>query len=211
MRRAVTLWSTAAAAALIICLFAVAAQATDHSALAARIGPSVVKVTNLAITMGGSGFFVAPNVVLTVFHFTSKASDIEVTLHDGCRVHATVIDEDVANDLALISIPAIGVPITVSRHRPLVGEECLVFGSPLGLNQVVTSGHIAATGYGFAKYRGFLLVDAPTNPGVSGGPLIDMRGELIGVHTLVITKTSNMAMFAPVEKILPLLKRNGIK
>jgi serine protease Do len=140
----------------------------------------------------GSGFIInASGYVVTNAHVVDEATEIKVKLSDGREFPAQAVGRDTKTDVALLKIPASGLPvIPLGSSRELeVGEPVMAIGNPFGLAQTVTTGIVSATGrvIGAGPYDDFIQTDASVNPGNSGGPLIDTRGEAIGINSAIFT------------------------
>jgi len=143
----------------------------------------------------GSGVIVdaAKGYVLTNWHVVRGAENVEVVLHDGRKMDAEWVRSDEPTDLAIIKIKPerlYAAPLGNSDEME-VGDLVLAIGAPEGLPQTVTSGIISAKGRvtGQAGYESFLQTDAAINHGNSGGPLVNMRGEVIGINAAIISQT----------------------
>jgi Do/DeqQ family serine protease len=141
----------------------------------------------------GSGVIVdaAHGYVLTNGHVVENATRIEVTTKDNRRFTARLVGRDNDTDIAVLQIPATNltaVPMGDS-DRLQVGDFVLAIGNPFGLGQTVTSGIVSAlgrSGLGIEGYEDFIQTDASINPGNSGGPLVDLRGECVGINTAIL-------------------------
>jgi len=141
----------------------------------------------------GSGFVInADGYVLTNNHVVAGASDIRVKFADGREVPGKVVGGDAKTDLALLKVEATGLPVIPlgDSAKLEVGEPVMAVGNPFGLEQTVTTGIVSATGrtIGAGPYDDFIQTDASINPGNSGGPLINARGEAVGVNTAIASR-----------------------
>jgi serine protease Do len=146
------------------------------------------------VRAGGSGVIVNANgYIVTNNHVVDNAADIQVKLDDGRELPAKVVGRDAKTDLALLKIDATGLPvIPLGDSTALqVGEPVMAIGNPFGLEQTVTTGIVSATGrvIGSGPYDNFIQTDASINPGNSGGPLINARGEVIGINTAIFSRS----------------------
>ena len=129
--------------------------------------------------------------IVTNSHVINDADEIQITLKDGRQLEAKKIGGDEASDIALLQIVAddlVAVKIADS-DRIRVGDFAVAIGSPFGLGQTVTSGIVSAlgrSGLNIENYEDFIQTDAAINSGNSGGALINLRGELIGINTAIL-------------------------
>jgi serine protease Do/serine protease DegQ len=144
----------------------------------------------------GSGVIVDAErgLVLTNNHVIANAVQITVTLRDGRQLAAEIIGTDPDTDVALIKIP----PENLTDIKPAdsdklrVGDFVVAIGNPFGLGQTVTSGIVSAlsrSGLGIEDYEDFIQTDASINVGNSGGALVNLRGELVGINTAIISQS----------------------
>jgi len=142
----------------------------------------------------GSGFIIsADGYILTNAHVVADADEVVVKLTDKREFKARVLGADRRTDVALIKIEAGGLP-TVKLGDPAklrVGEWVLAIGSPFGLDNTVTAGIVSAKGRSLPQenYVPFIQTDAAVNPGNSGGPLFNMRGEVVGINSQIYSRS----------------------
>ena len=142
----------------------------------------------------GSGFIVnADGYIITNNHVVGDGGDVKVKLSDGRELVAKVTGRDPKTDLALLKVEATGLPVVPLGDSAAteVGEPVMAIGNPFGLEQTVTTGIVSATGrvIGQGSYDDFIQTDASINPGNSGGPLINARGQAIGVNTAIFSQS----------------------
>src|SRR5579863_1662536 len=140
----------------------------------------------------GSGFILsADGYVMTNAHVVDDADTIYVTLTDKREFKARLIGVDERTDVAVVKINATNLPaITIGdSNKVRVGEWVLAIGSPFGLDNTVTAGIVSAKGRDTGDYLPFIQTDVAVNPGNSGGPLINMAGEVIGINSQIYSRT----------------------
>jgi len=142
----------------------------------------------------GSGVVIrGDGYILTNHHVIAGAEKIRVELADGRALSARVIGSDEPSDLAVLRIEEAGLPTVPygDSNQAKVGDVVLAFGNPLGVGQTVTMGIVSAkgraTGVGDGSYEDFLQTDAPINQGNSGGALVNLQGELLGINAQILS------------------------
>ena len=140
----------------------------------------------------GSGFIIsADGFVMTNAHVVDGADEVLVTLPDKREFKAKLIGADKRTDVAVVKIEATGLPSVrigdVNRLR--VGEWVMAIGSPFGLENTVTAGIVSAKQRDTGDYLPFIQTDVAVNPGNSGGPLINMRGEVVGINSQIFSRS----------------------
>jgi len=169
----------------------------------------------------GSGFIIdRAGLILTNNHVVENAEKIVVRLSDEREFEAKVVGRDPKTDIAVIKINAkedLPVAPLGDSRRLEVGEWVLAIGNPFGLEHTVTAGIVSAKGrrIGAGPYDNFIQTDASVNPGNSGGPLINIRGEVVGINTAIFSRAGGnigIGFAIPinlVKELLPQLKLKG--
>ncbi len=156
----------------------------------------------------GSGFILsADGKIVTNAHVVEGVDLVKVTLKSGKVLEGKVVGVDRATDVAVVKVEAQNLPIvTLGNSDKLVqGEWAIAIGNPLGLDNTVTVGIISATGrssaqVGIADQRvRFIQTDAAINPGNSGGPLLNGRGEVIGINTAIRANAQGLGFAIPIQ------------
>jgi S1-C subfamily serine protease len=170
-----------------------------------RVSPAVVNITNRRGQQSASGEFPRSGAgsglvfdergsILTNNHVVDDASRLEVTLADGTNVAAELVGRDPGNDLAVVKVDVPSEKLTLApfgdsdQLKP--GQMAIAIGNPFGLERTITTGVISSVGRtrgdgGRRPIRNMIQTDAPINPGNSGGPLINSRGEVVGINTAI--------------------------
>ncbi len=210
--------------------------ALDNTTIYEKRNPSVVNIVTTVISFDffytpvpekGSGSGIVYDHlghIVTNYHVIKDARVLEVTLFDGSRYRAKVVGIDLEEDLAVIKIDA-----PPSKLRPLpfgdssdlkVGQKVLAIGNPFGLEKTLTVGIISSLGRTMRAasgvlMRGIIQTDAAINPGNSGGPLLDDRGDMIGLNTAIFSPVGanvGIGFSIPVntvKKAVPVLIKKG--
>ena len=156
----------------------------------------------------GSGFIInADGQILTNAHVVNGADTVQITLKDGRSFKGRVLGEDPTTDVAVVKIQANNLPVVAVGNSDALrpGAWAIAIGNPLGLDNSVTAGIISATNrsssqVGVPNERvGFIQTDTAINPGNSGGPLLNSRGEVIGINTAIISGAQGLGFAIPVN------------
>jgi len=198
-----------------------------------RVGPSVVHVASEIVTVDfffgpmasegtGSGFvWDDAGHIVTNYHVIEDASRIEVIFSDDSQVEAEVVGVDPRNDLAVLRVdPAATAlqPLALGAAETIrVGQRAIAIGNPFGLDRTLTTGVVSALGRPLETETGdyifnVIQTDAAINPGNSGGPLLNSRGEVIGINTAIQEGAEGIGFAVPVEtlrRVVPVLVAEG--
>src|SRR3954454_6090853 len=195
----------------------------------AAVNRSVVNITTASEPGGflgeessggtGSGFVIdKQGHILTNYHVIEGAQSVQVTLFDGSTHDAEVIGEDASNDVAVVQLRGGAdrlVPVALGdSSKLLVGQKILALGNPFGLERTLTTGIISSLDRSLRAKNGRMIkeiiqTDAAINPGNSGGPLLNSRGEVIGMNTAIISQvgqSAGISFAVPINAITRILK-----
>ena len=168
----------------------------------------------------GSGFIMTKDgYVVTNNHVVDKAEDIQVVLQNGDKYEAKVVGKDPKTDLAVLKFePEKDIqPVKFGdsdSNNLRIGDWVIAIGNPFGLGYTVTAGIVSAKGrsLGLGAYDDFIQTDASLNPGNSGGPLFNLKGEVVGVNTAIVARGQGIGFAIPIdlaEFVIDQLKADG--
>jgi len=173
-------------------------------------------------TGAGSGFFISSDgLIVTNNHVVENAEKIKVRLADSTELTAKVVGRDAATDVALIKVEGKGpfTPLSLGDSDAVrVGEWVMAVGNPLAMEHTVTVGVVSAKGRALGlseatrSFENFIQTDAAINLGNSGGPLVNLRGEVVGMNTAINAAGQNLGFAIPVntvKAVVPQLKAKG--
>jgi S1-C subfamily serine protease len=202
------------------------------------VAPSTVYVTQTRVVVdyqagvaqevpagSGSGFvWDEQGLVVSNYHVVEGARSLTVTFHDQQTFEAKVVGLEPRKDIAVLKVdapPKLLKPIQTAKATQLeVGQKAIAIGNPFGLDHTLTTGVISALGRqvqgaGGVSIRDMIQTDAAINPGNSGGPLLDSTGQLIGMNTMIFSKSGSSAGIgfavpvSTIARIVPQIIRTG--
>lgn len=197
---------------------------TSLTDLFQKVDQSVVSVQTTGKRPGiGSGFVYSKSgYIVTNEHVIGDSNKVEVSFTDGETVKAKVVGTDIYSDLAVLKVDKKGLqPLEMGNSSKVrVGERAVAIGNPFGLRGTMTAGIVSQKGRLIQSQGGFSIpniiqTDAAINPGNSGGPLMNARGDVIGVNTAIQTRTgtfSGIGLAIPVNtvrRVVPSIIRTG--
>jgi S1-C subfamily serine protease len=201
-----------------------------------RLNEAVVNVTSVTFEYNwflepipkegtGSGSIIdSKGYVLTNYHVIKNANELSITLADGANYRGEIVGVDAENDLAVLKFNPEGRPLTAisfgSSENLRVGQKVLAIGNPFALDRTLTTGIVSGLGRPVRTDSGLVIkemiqTDASINPGNSGGPLLNSRGEMIGINTMIYSPTGGsvgIGFAVPVDtakRVVPDLLRYG--
>jgi hypothetical protein len=188
---------------------------SDLPRLVQKVLPSVVTILarrgNGEALSGGSGFVVAADRVATNWHVITGADQVTVVTPAGVRLAATEFSANGAHDLAILTVPSLGLaPLPLGSSEALVaGQSVVAAGAPLGLTASVSEGIVSAQ----REVEGVRVIQntAPISQGSSGGPLLDRQGRVVGYNSFYLEGGQNINFAHRVEHIAPLLLPREIR
>ncbi len=159
-----------------------------------QMNPRGQQQRDVPVRAQGSGFIVDANgIILTNAHVVKDAKDVTVKLTDRREYRAKVLGADAKTDIAVLKIDARNLPVlALGNTKDLkVGEWVLAIGSPFGFENTVTAGVVSAKGRTLPddSYVPFIQTDVAVNPGNSGGPLLNTRGEVVGINSQIYSRS----------------------
>jgi tetratricopeptide (TPR) repeat protein len=197
---------------LLVTVFApnfAVAQTENLPELVRAVKPSAVAIETFGAKgeklSRGSGFFIAPDKIVTNRHVIENSSRVEIRLVNGKTYPARgVLAVDGEGDLALLQIAAVApgeaAPLLIDKTAPQEGESIVIIGNPFGLEGSVSNGIVSAV-RDIAGYGRIIQITAPISPGSSGSPVVNMRGQVIGIATLQAAEGQNLNFAVPAERI----------
>lgn len=195
--------------AILLLLPAIPALAQDYlPELVRRVKPSAVAIETFDASgkniSRGSGFFIGPDRIVTNRHVIERSNRVDVHLNNGRKFTANgILAVDGEGDLALIQVsvpPDLAIPLRIIDAAPEEGESIVVIGNPFGLEGSVSNGIVSAVRE-IPGYGKIIQITAPISPGSSGSPVVNMRGEVIGVATLQAAEGQSLNFAVPSARI----------
>jgi trypsin-like peptidase/surface-adhesin protein E len=201
---------------IAISLLAFVCLAQDAREVARQVLPSVVVVTTYdgtgrPLTLA-SGFFVTENIVVTNFHVIEGSSDAAIKVVGESKLHRVtgVVAVSKERDLVLLQVSDVrGTPLALSTTQPEIGEDVYAFGNPEALEGSISPGIVSSKGTRRIGGEDLIQVTAPISHGSSGGPVVNKRGEAIGVAESFLTAGQNLNFAVPSRYLTLLLSQVG--
>lgn len=152
----------------------------------------------------GTGFYITKNMILTNWHVVSMESSILQFKHDGVTCKGTVGYRDEKWDLAILETSCEGVPLNLSKTNPKVGTSVFTVGFPKVFGYSLSKGAVSG------EWNMFTMVDINVNTGNSGGPLVGLSGDVLGVITGMAKDAQGIGAAVPIEDVQRFIERAGV-
>jgi len=183
----------------------------DFVALVQRVAPSVVAVGTAGQTLG-SGFAVAPDLVLTAAHVAQSLGAQATVTSSAGRQPVRVVGIRKDDDIALLEVKQSLPPLTLAAAVPRVGEWIVVMGNPFGAGMVATAGIVSAAPGAITanpELARRIQINAAVNPGNSGGPVVNLAGEVVGATTTLVAAGQGIAFATAASAVRSFLATRG--
>ena len=213
--------NAASSAATTAAITSTASTVNGEQAVTAVVAKAIDSVVTIRTDSGsGSGFIVSQDGrVVTSLHVIAGAGSLTVVLRDGSVLAATVVSTDQQHDIAVLDVTATGLPaLTLASGAAQIGQTVIALGTALGeFPNTVTVGIVSGldrsidvgVGGSARKLSGVLQTDAALNPGMSGGPLLNLAGQVVGVDTAVAGGANGIAFAEPIASAATLLRQSA--
>lgn len=176
------------------------------TSVAEKCLPSVVQITTDKAL--GTGFFTEKGVIVTNYHVIEGASQIKVKLNNGEEYSVqNILGYDKDYDIALLSLPGKGTPLTISRFAPKTGDTAYAIGNPLGLDNTFSNGTISNASRVYDNVE-YIQTTAAISSGNSGGPLLNAYGEVIGINTMQYVDGQNLNFALNITQVYDIDRSN---
>jgi S1-C subfamily serine protease len=181
---------------------------SDSALITEQVTPAVVKLTQG--THMGCGFIInSDGYILTNRHVVDSDDKVNVELINKKVLKGKILLKDDKYDIAVVTIDYFNLPVVRLGGIPKQGEEVLAIGTPLGMDYTVVKGIISSNSQKISGIE-YIQTDAPLNPGNSGGPLVNMKGEVIGINTSKLENYPGINFAIPVYRLSYIIDKIGI-
>lgn len=183
----------------------------DFVALIERIGPSVAAIGDGRQTLG-SGFAIRPTLVITAAHVAQATGAAAVVISAGRQQAARIVAMREEDDVALLEISQAMPPLVLAPAPPRVGEWIVVIGNPFGGGMTATAGIVSAAPGAISATADLarrIQINAAVNPGNSGGPVCNLRGEVVGATTSLVAAGQGIAFATSASLLRSFLTSSG--
>ena len=159
----------------------------------------------------GSGFALGEHCVITNAHVIQNASEVKITAYDGKVYPATVYCKDDDLDIAVLSVPSADFkPLSIGNSADIkIGDDVIAIGAPNGMSYTLTKGTLSSNKR-IISGEPYLQIDAALNEGNSGGPLLNVKGAVIGMNTMKMNNSEGLGLAIPIERIIQYMDNNDI-